>query len=78
MAINGSDAGWLLDSVHRVQTGFARRGRRRPGKFRVVGGVPRPSGKLQGFALPIAPHIAPKDSDNIGRPRFVLSSGQPV
>jgi hypothetical protein len=47
-------------------------------QFRVVGGIPGASGKLQGFALLVAPHVAPEDIDGVARPPLVFGLGQPV
>lgn len=46
-------------------------------EFRVVGGIPGPCGKLQGFALFVAPHIAPQHIDDVSCAWLVFGTGQP-
>jgi hypothetical protein len=53
-------------------------GRAALGQFRVFGRIPGPGGELQGFALFVAPNIAPEDFDGVGGARLVHGCGKPV
>jgi hypothetical protein len=53
-------------------------GRAALGQLRVVGETPGSGGKLQGFALLVAPNIAPEYIDGVGGARLVYGSGKPV
>jgi len=48
------------------------------GHFRVIGGIPYPSGKLQGFTLLISLHLAPKNINGINSSRLMLGPREPV
>jgi hypothetical protein len=68
----------VLEPFIRFRPDLVDVGRAASGKLQMVGRIPRPGRKLQGFTLPVGLYVAPQNVNGVGGARLVFSPGEPV